>query len=130
MEGIEIKILSFSATEILPSLLSKTKIQTSRPGWTYIGLKTCRCSDSRHCECEPEFGNAPARFNAGEKVKLVWKQRSQHIVFCRGCGAPMTVDGGKYYSLNKYCDGWKHSVSHFRKEIGIVEITEVFEIDS
>ncbi len=48
------KCLNFTAVEVLPSLLDKTKTQTIRPAWKNY------------------YQEKPARFKVGDKVKLYW----------------------------------------------------------
>lgn len=102
------KILNFTVEEILPSLLDKSKCQTIRPAWK---------------------GNIKkeARFEVGEKVKLLWNQRSRYNWFCLECRTRFTdlkkdflADAIRCLDCNKPA---------FNKHLGNVEITEVFKIE-
>lgn len=125
---IKTKILNFTAVEILPALLNKTKIQTLRPGWKYGDLITNRCCpDSPHCDCKKEYImlNKPARFSVGEKITLMWNQRSKFEYFCVKCGKGV-YSCGDYFSERECCKG---NTQFFQKYIGEAVITEVFKIE-
>ena len=62
------KIISFSAVEILPKLLNKTKTQTIR---------------------------RKRRIEQGEEVSLIWHQRSKYKMFCRRCGRRILKELGE-----------------------------------
>ncbi len=105
------KIISFSATEILPRLLDKSKSQTIRP-------------------------YSKPRFKIGEKVKLMWKQRSKYKewVYCYDCKELVPIididiekDDVGIVLICPVCISEK--VNHFRKLLGIGEITEIFLIE-
>lgn len=94
------KVINFTAVEILPALLDGSKTQTIRPAF------------SKH----PCGGEKPARFKVGEKAVLMWNQRSQYSMFCSVCG--------KVFIEHSTCqNGYA-----FRKSIREVEITEVFKL--
>ena len=117
------KIISFSAVEILPSLLNKTKTQTIRPAWKYVKVLDTGYEAIR---------DKPARFKVGDKVKLIWKQRSpKNSWFCSICGrqqvplidsshTPMHPHLFHYMNPNK---------TMFHKILGTATITEVFKIE-
>jgi len=117
------KIISFSAVEILPALLNKTKTQTIRPAWKYVKVLDTGYEAIRE---------KPARFKVGDKVKLVWKQRSpKNSWFCSICGrqqvplidsshTPMHPHLFHYMNPNK---------TMFHKILGTATITEVFKIE-
>ena len=106
------KVLNFTAKEILPSLLDKTKKQTIRPAWHN---RLAYVKDYKSVE-------KPARFKVGEKVKLMWGQRSKYKWFCKCCGKfrPQGYDG--------YCPVNHKKNGTFNKELGTAEITEVFKV--
>jgi len=92
---------SFSAIEILPSLLNKTKCQTIRP--------------------LPK--NGIPRTKVGSVHKLFWKQRSKYPLFCRKCGNQIhTRIHNCLFPLNE-------TKLAFPKLLGTGTITEVFEIE-
>lgn len=102
------KILNFSVTEILPTLLDKSKTQTIRPAWEKIPKYTRE-------DYEPDLiAPKPACFKVGEKVKVMWKQGSKYRKFCKECGGPATE-----------CP---MSSLYFNKILSKIEITEVFKI--
>lgn len=101
------KVINFTAKEILPALLRREKTQTIRPAWRdwdkYMGRGLAQNLEK------------PARFAVGEMAKLMWKQRSLDQWFWKTngeeCDTPMIAGNDK-----------------FHKELGIAEITEVFRI--
>ncbi len=124
------KVLNFSVVEILPSLLDKSKQQTIRPAWkeeidVIAGI-----------ECKIIF-KKPPRFKVGEKVTIMWKQRSKYETFCNKCGNGLWYESQHYKDkretnqiiqeehFNKGCK----SIKGFNKILGTVEITEVFKIE-
>lgn len=63
------KILNFTAVEVLPSLLNRSKAQTIELAKT----------------------DKP-RFTIGQKVKIIWNQRKEYYEFCFGCGKSLEYD--------------------------------------
>lgn len=104
------RILSFSVVEILPSLLDKSKTQTIRSAWKEGINEKGQLDDILK----------PPRFKVGEKVQLMWKQRSKHNLFCGTCGYPLG---------NCICDPKISRKIYFNKRLGEVEITETFKIE-
>ncbi len=131
------KVLNFSVVEILPSLLDKSKVQTIRPA--FINCETCYskgiidiggegelCYD---CNGDSSWKETPPRFKVGEKVNILWKQRSKDNIFCSYCGKGLEV----FYNycecmVDEYGESIKKHLS-FNKTLGTVEITEVFKIE-
>lgn len=146
------KTISFSAVEVLPTLLNKTKTQTIRPAWKInegyyeegseiIKIKP-QCADG--C-CNDFIQYKKPRFKAGDKVKLMWRQRSKHEWFCRKHGEPIELTE-RYYSpdhnitprLTMFLEckrGCKFIYAPdtrpicFPKLLGIATITEIFKIE-
>lgn len=141
------KILSFSAVEVLPALLDRIKTQTIRPAWNINkSVWDEELKDYVSLPCRPF---KEPRFKVGEQVQIMWKQRGspKGSWFCRECGI-------KAYEASE-CGFSCHSVSvcpkHgrltssyynrpedapgfvvkniFPKILGTVRITEVFEIE-
>ena len=117
------KVISFSAVEILPALLDRSKTQTLRPAWKEDAY--LRCNDISK-EINPNKYFKEPRFKVGEKVKLMWKCRSPYKYF--------SPDDGR--GVLKLKDGatWVYEpmikVSNlFEKTLGTGTITEVFEIE-
>lgn len=105
------KILSFSAIEILPALLDGSKKQTIRSAW------------------KPHSNNLkPARFAIGEKVKLMWKSRGtpSDASFCGLCGN--VVQNIHRFTVCK-TDGEIPYIITFKKCFGVETISEVFQIE-
>jgi hypothetical protein len=77
------KVLSFSAIEILPALLNKTKIQTIRPAW-FGKWQTIKGMNG---EIPTVYYKTP-RFKSGEEIRLEWKSRNspKGSWFCSKCG--------------------------------------------
>jgi len=72
-----VKIINFTAKQVLPSLLDKSKTQTIRQ------VKYKKVEVNADCFFTEE---KPPRFVVGEEVKLLWNQRSRYKFFCRTCG--------------------------------------------
>jgi len=116
------KILNFTAVEILPALLNENKNQTIRPAWKKPEFARGICING-----SPKYdsnGGNPIieklpRFSVSEKITLMWNQRSPHKVFCSNCGGPF---------LKCRCEKRGIALS-FRKELGKSVITEVFKIE-
>ena len=129
------KIISFSATEILPALLNKTKTQTIRPLWRKAPIppKQLKKQDEmlynmmQYVEANldkiSQILPTGPRFKVGDKVKLMWKQRSKYPLFCRKCGNQIhTRIHNCLFPLNE-------TKLAFPKLLGTGTITEVFEIE-
>jgi len=118
------KVLSFSAVEILPALLDKSKTQTIRPAWKDKHPQWDKEPSKCIKEIREGFETKP-RFQPKEQVTLMWKQRTspKGSQFCSICGnrsalhSPDTEETG-------CCQG-----RLFPKILGIVEIESVFQIE-
>lgn len=98
--------LSFSAVEILPSLLDRSKTQTIRP--------------------------SSPRLKVGDTTTLYWKQRGKYKIFCSKCGHGGQVsDKTQMVStiVGMMCQHCGYYNNFFHKKLGKVKITEVFEIE-
>jgi len=120
------KILNFTAVEILPALLSKAKLQTIRPAWGGDINKG-----------KPEYYKEP-RFKVADKVRIVWNQRSKYDWFCKGCGKGFAIGKLLIISLDRHYYNharinpkqcFKGRKGYFSKYLGNAEITEVFKIE-
>ena len=119
------KILNFTAIEILPALLSKQKTQTIRPAWKKIKVtpdsKIISHEISGKIMHDMLFPEKPPRFKVGEQVKLLWKQRSKYGWFNKKTGeGEHTLD--VIFPQGK-------PLNCFEKILGTVKITEVFKIE-
>ena len=149
------KILNFTVVEILPSLLDKSKTQTIRPAWKKPTKKEIEeINKPRKYKSAlikiHTFEKSP-RFKVSEKVMLVWNQRSKYKIFCAMCGKAVTdyenkIEYENFMGLDfdKQSKEVKLDILKnapriiktncgcnqyiFNKILGIVEITEVFEI--
>ncbi len=141
------KVLSFSAVEILPALLDKSKTQTIRPAWEKGTIKNLDTGKMMGGFVKPKL----ARFKVGEKEQVMWKQRTspKDSWFCKTCGELLTrqeemvgdIYGhkGDYPScsfsvtkvlLDSIGDNWKRpDCTFFPKILGIVESTDIFKIE-
>jgi hypothetical protein len=156
-EDVEMKIISFSAIEILPKLLSKEKDQTIRPlKWTcnfckekFWSREECDNHIAEKSEVDKFYGNGNStstvyqqdimepmtRFKVGDKVKLVWKQRSKYGWFCDQCGRGIREESVENIreventNLPETCSVTDKSIKLFPKLLGTGTITEVFEIE-
>lgn len=123
--------ISFSAVEVLPALLDKTKTQTIRPQWKTIciakgkhGKEDIKKDDIvlQHKKCVPYDMQTLPRLKVGDKVKLYWKMRSKDKLFCSVCGKGIPMGLAQRHMIKCKSHG-------FPKLLGEVEITEVFEIE-
>jgi hypothetical protein len=96
------KAISFSATEILQSLLDKKKTQTIRP----------------------MSKNKKPRLIFGEQATLYWRQRSKFKWFCKKCGEKVCVA----YTPKAMCLDCREYFGLFNKKLGTVQMTEIFII--
>jgi len=128
------KIISFSAVEILPALLDKRKTQTIRPAWYEIEDKNVLKKISLEKQFPTldrieQLKEKQPRFKVGEKVRLVWKQRSQHRWFCNNCGD--SLSRGYYLPEEIKCCfkcGNYEDFNAIPKTLGTGTISEVFKI--
>jgi len=106
------KAINFTAIEVLPSLLDKSKTQTIRPAWKEIPIKkdiATHIPPTRNSIIRGTYGkdnwitliNKPPRFKVGDKVRLMWT--------------------GNIHNL--------YGKSPITPCLGTVEITEVFKIE-
>ena len=141
------KILNFTATEVLPSLLNKSKTQTIRPAWKDYpvkdgvvnldkGVRKYKVSGTYGKDNWKVHTNKPPRFKIGEQVKLLWNQRSKYKWFCYYCGKGLKVKiiGGfeemiPCHTHSPYATYNLPPLDSFNKLLGTVEITEVFKIE-
>ncbi len=103
------KIMSFSAVEILPALLDKSKTQTIRPAWSRF-TNTDKQRKPYH--------------KVGDEVRLMWKQRSKYRYFCSKCGIGCDNDTQQ---VTKNCECI--TIGVIDKTQRNVIITEVLEIE-
>jgi len=133
------KILSFSCVEKLPALLrwrdEKLEWQTIRPAWklssghepkplevNYSSGPNPYPSVCPHCGWSDCICSEP-RFEVDENVQLMWKQRSQSEIFCKGCG--QSTHQGKHLPTTENF----HPYDGFMKRLGTGPVTEVFKIE-
>ena len=142
------KILNFTAVDVLPALLDKTKLQTIRPAWKKENCDILVGNFPPHgnlYEVKDKLIEKPSRFKVADKVRILWNQRSKHKHFCRECGEG--IDGyiteygnTKVFRIDRLheCTKERHvedfldlvfyDNSVFNKHLGNAEITEVFKI--
>ena len=121
------KVISFSAVEILPSLLNKSKVQTLRPAWNEPKVKRFKSFDEERGQIHDIlFDEAPyekpARFKVGEVVQLVWKAAAgypKNARFCRKCGKLSNPEACEV------CSPTIQDYNTFPKLFGTAEITSV-----
>lgn len=138
------KIINFTATEILPKLLTREKDQTIRPAWkTWIDTEAYINNFVR--KGQPI---KPSRFKVGDKIKLMWCQRSKYKLFCKTCGGYVFMKkeiSEDYQTL--WCETCNHlavgklslipneeterklKIMTFHKILGEGEINELFDIE-
>jgi len=144
------KIISFSAVEILPSLLDKSKVQTIRPlkivtervpKKVFYHLKRMDTFSGDKCYGKIIGGDEKTlevttqsfpRFHKEDKIKLIWKQRSKYKLFCSRCGQKVEIGFRETYHKCmfpvKEMDDIPKAYT-FPKLLGTGTITEVFEIE-
>lgn len=131
------KALNFTAVEILPSLLDRSKTQTIRSAWKIMSVDKQLVSGQWESQAYEE---KKPRFKVGDEIKIFWNQRSKHKKFCKICGKESNHFNHIYKTtfLNKKskiilaCINTKNMNSHenwFNKLLGTGKITEVFEIE-
>lgn len=115
------KSMNFTAREILPSLLDKSKIQTIKKTW---------CNEITLCfKGHTKEGLHLPKYKVGDIVKIVWNRDSDYNTFCENCSG-----GIHYAAIAHSCAGKTTSIPleklrTFDKNLGKVKITEVFEIE-
>lgn len=113
------KIISFSCVEKLDKLLSKECCQTIRPLFEKKPLDAIIKGIGRTVKTGSPYKQP--KFRVGEKVQLMWKQRSKSQVFCQLCG--------RDYPNECKCIVDIDHAPVFSKLLGIGETTEVFQIE-
>jgi hypothetical protein len=127
------KTISFSAVEILPSLLDHSKTQTIQP------IKVYEYYEGKPFITEKYPNPKTSRFKVGDQVQLLWKMRTspKDSWFCSKCGVcynmgiPREMEDCEIVGpviLNP-CSQCKVKTTLFPKILGTVEITEVFQIE-
>ena len=122
--------LNFTAKEILPALLDKSKTQTIRPAWTELKVHKITDLMKNSATAKPVLSlgnvNKPPRFKVGQIVPMFWGQRRpKGTKFCRKCG-------NVWCRCQKECKNFGKPLYQefcFEKNIGKVEITDVFKIE-
>jgi len=119
------KVLNFTAVEILPSLLNKTKTQTIRPSQ--------KPSDNYYYD--RKMIDKQPRFKVGEEVRLEWKSRSspKDSWFCSHCGMVSevaTATKGMNFGGCPQPNMKTIPAYAFPKILGYGKITEAFELNS
>ena len=122
-----VRVLSFSAIEILRALLNKTKTQTIRPVKQYQKGVVVAHDDIQGDIYRTEIKDKPPRFKVGETVRLEWKSRNspKGSYFCCNCGRKTTGKNDEWD--NEMCPV-HGSCDAFEKILGYGKITEVFKI--
>ena len=109
------QIINFTEKEILQKLLNKEKQQTIRSAFKIIDGK---------------ITPKPARFKIGDKVKMLWKQRSPYNEFCKVCGNPIKkAEGQAIYCDTENCPEFGRATETFNKILGTGTITALFEME-
>ena len=130
------KVLNFTAVEILPALLNRKKVQTIRSVQKYkcFWCDQTFTSVEKHQKTHPNlnvrsynFFQKP-RFKVGEKVQLMWNQRSSTTgsIFCKWCGT-IFPNTSTRYDPKTDCGKCMRGQS-FPKILGVGEITDVFKL--
>lgn len=149
------KIIPFTAVEVLPALLNKTKTSTIRPAWKTTILTNNKMKGIEKATYMTIMGakgklvemtiGKPPRFKVGEQVKLLWNQRSKYKWFCKWCGGALIPNKENDMSCKKCLNTVDRNVLNnyemyhrkgqtipkaiiFNKLLGTAEITEVFKI--
>ncbi len=105
------KAINNTAVEVLPALLNKTKTSTIRKAWEI----------SEHMESGAKGPiTRPAKYKVGDIVPMVWDRHSPYNEFCTCHGIGYGSEG---YRQKQHKD-----LTYFKRNLGDVEITEVFKI--
>ena len=128
---IKTKVLNFTAQEILPKLLDRTKIQTIRPGWKKPELVSGISINGNPIfdkDGENPYIEKPSRFEPGETIQIMWSQRSKHQFFCINCGKGVDLYPGENYPKRGLCcTNHAGSYKYFPKIIGKAKINTVLK---
>lgn len=142
MKLLKMKILSFNNIEDIKKILRGEKTQSLRLAQDKAYSLNTIIDAGYGKEADPSkipkkvllgattYLDKEARFEVGEKIKLMFKQRSKYICFCSKCGAGITsrisfrADDGTWWCIN--C---KEFVNVILKDISPAEITKVFKIE-
>lgn len=100
--------MNFTAKEVLPSLLDKSKTQTMRKAW--------HDSFSKRQGITDKTWPKDAKFKVGDEVPIVWDEESDEIWFNKESGEP------RIPGIPALAE------SYFNKNIGKIKITEVFKV--
>ena len=103
------RIINNTCVEVLPTLLNKTKVSTIRKAFDIV---------------EFDFKDKPAKYEIGDVCEMAWNEFNPHEWFCRYCGkesSPSSLD-------ENICSPTGHGYNGFNKNIGKVEIIEVYKI--
>jgi hypothetical protein len=127
------KILNFTAVEILESLLLKTKAQTIRSAWKkpeFVSEICVNGSPKYDFNGENPIIEKSARYEVGEEIELMWDQRSKFKYLCIKCGKGVKVYSGENYPRRgSCCTDYTGAYKFFPKVFGKAKITEVFKIE-
>ena len=131
------KTINFTAKEVLPGLLDRTKKQTIRKAWTECpncnGFKLVPLNrhidtvdEDGSCKCCNKNGNVdkPPKHKVGDEVQLVWKSDDKgSIIYCCECGKQIN----SLYEDHSFSCGEEYET--FEKNLGTAVITKVFKIE-
>lgn len=111
------KILNNTCIEVLPSLLNKSKVRTTRAAFKEIEVSVPSCGmNSSGFITEKRYINKDAKFKVGDKVEMYWDNKSDYTWYKKSDGKPIFMSGG--YTEDKI----------FSKSLGMVEILSVEKI--
>ncbi len=133
------KIINNTCVEVLQGLLNKTKTQTIRKAWKECfkckGKKTIQryynskptIKDECHICNGKGVEEKQAKYKVGDIVQQVWNRDSNYDYdwFCKICGKRSDVN---HHINDNTCSPIAHGYNSFHRELGEVEITEVFKI--
>ena len=121
------KILNFTAVDVLPALLNKTKTQTIRPAWDNRIIKEVTKQVKEALEPDWELKGKvqhekPPRFKVADKVRILWNQRSKYkdYTYCKKCDRIEVF--GKYHELARVCPICLSIGKYFNKHLQQIKI--------
>lgn len=74
--------LDNTCVAVLPSLLNKTKLRTTRK----VKFDVEECGGDEFHAPEYNYVPKPAQFKVGDVIKMIWNDESETEIFCRRCG--------------------------------------------
>ena len=121
------KPINNNYVEVLPSLLDKSKVQTIRKAWNNPAQIKMPEGFTGGVDWSKEFLEKPAEYKVGDKVPIVWKEDFPEEQFCKITGHPIMGNCNQNLCNLHVLEDVDCPI--FYKNLGVVEITEVFKVE-